>query len=83
MQKMRKILVPIDFSQESGWALRHAAALGRETGARVIALHVIDENSVRDVLLSDIAAVDGLPFLLDSYRAVPIDVILRERTLDL
>ena len=52
MQKMRKILVPIDFTQESGRALRDAVALGRETGSVVVALHVIDEKAERDVLLS-------------------------------
>jgi nucleotide-binding universal stress UspA family protein len=83
MQKVRKILVPIDFSEESGRALRDAAALGRETGAQVVALHVIDEKAERDRLLSGIAPVDGLPFLLDSDATVPVDVMLRERTLDL
>jgi len=83
MQKMRKILVPIDFSQESGLALRDAVALGRETGAQVIALHMIDGNAEGDFLRSPIAPVDGLPFLLDSYAAVPVDVMLRERNLDL
>ena len=83
MQKMRKILVPIDFTQESGRALRDAVALGRETGSQVVALHVIDEKAERDILLSGIAPVDGLPFFLDSYAAVPVDVLRRERTLDL
>jgi nucleotide-binding universal stress UspA family protein len=83
MQKMRKILVPIDFTLESGRALRDAVALGKETGSQVVALHVIDEKAERDVLLSAIAPVDGLPFFLDSYATVPVDVLRRERTLDL
>src|ERR1044071_2593014 len=83
MEKMRKILVPIDFSLESGRALRDAVALGRETGSQIVALHVIDEKAERDVLLSAIAPVDGLPFFLDSYAKVPLDVLRRERTLDL
>jgi nucleotide-binding universal stress UspA family protein len=83
MQKMRKILVPVDFSEESGRALRDAVALGRETGAQVVALHVIDEKAERDIMLSRIAPVDGLPFFLDSDAKVPIDIMLRERTLDL
>ena len=83
MHKVRKILVLIDFSEESGRALRNAVAIGRETGAQVVALHVIDENAERKILLSDIAPVDGLPFLLDGDTRVPIDVMLRERTLDL
>ncbi len=44
MAQVTKILVPIDFSPESGQALRDAAALARETWAQLIALHVIDEN---------------------------------------
>jgi len=83
MHKVRKILVPIDFSGESGRALRDAVAIGRETGAQVVALNVIDENAERNILLSDIAPVDGLPFLLDNDTRVPVDVMLRERTLDL
>ncbi|HUR71586.1 MAG TPA: universal stress protein [Candidatus Limnocylindrales bacterium] len=68
MQKIRKILVPIDFSQEAGGALRDAAVLGRETGAQVVALHVIDEKAERNVLLSAIAPVDGLPFFFGQLR---------------
>ena len=81
--RLQQILVPIDFTQESGRALRDAVALGRETGSVVVALHVIDEKAERDVLLSAIAPVDGLPFFLDSYATVPVDVLRRERTLDL
>ena len=83
MHKVTKILVPIDFSPESGRALRDAASLARETGAQLIALHVIDEKAERNILLSSIAPVAGLPFLLDSSATVPVDVMLRERTLDL
>jgi len=75
--------VPIDFSPDSGRALRDAASLARETGAQLIALHVIDEKAERNILLSSIAPVAGLPFLLDSSATVPVDVMLRERTLDL
>ena len=48
MPQVTKILVPIDFSCESGQALRDAAALARKTWAQLIALHVIDENLERD-----------------------------------
>ena len=83
MDKVRKILVPIDFSPESAQTLRDALALARETAAELIALHVIDEKAERDILLTSIAPVDGLPFLLDGAAPVALDVILRERTLDL
>ena len=83
MDKVRKILVPIDFSPESAHALRAALALAQETAAQLIALHVIDEKAERDILLTSIAPVDGLPFLLDGAAPVALDVMLRERTLDL
>lgn len=83
MHKVKKILVPIDFSPESGQALRDAASLARETWAQLIALHVIDENVERDMLLSSIVPVDGLPFPLDGSATVPLDVLMRERALDL
>ena len=83
MDKVRKILVPIDFSPESAHALRAALALAQETAAQLIALHVIDEKAERDILLTSIAPVEGLPFLLDGSAPVTLDVMLRERTLDL
>ena len=83
MDKVRKILVPIDFSPESAHALRAALALAQETSAQLIALHIIDEKAERDILLTSIAPVDGLPFLLDGAAPVALDVILRERTVDL
>ena len=83
MHKVRKILVPIDFSPESGRALRNAATLARETQAQLIALHVIDEKTERKILLSSIAPVEGLPFLFENSAPVALDVMLRERALDL
>jgi len=83
MDKVRKILVPIDFSPESAHALRAALALAQETAAQLIALHVVDEKAERDILLTAIAPVDGLPYLLDGAAPLALDVILRERTLDL
>jgi len=83
MHKVRKILVPVDFSPECGQALRDAYSLARETGAQLIALHVIDERAERDILLSHIAPVEGLPFFLNGSAFVALDVMRRERTLDL
>src|SRR5258706_14830568 len=83
MDKVSKILVPVDFSPESAQALRNAVALARKTAAQLIALHVIDEKAERDILLTSIAPVEGLPFLLDKSAPVTLDVMLRERTLNL
>jgi len=83
MARVTKILVPIDFSPDSGQALRDAAALARETWAQLIVLHVIDENLERDPLLSSVIPVDGLPYPAIGSATVPLDVLMRERALDL
>jgi nucleotide-binding universal stress UspA family protein len=43
MRKLNKILVPIDFSEESARALRYALSLAKETRAELVALHVIEK----------------------------------------
>jgi nucleotide-binding universal stress UspA family protein len=83
MQKVEKILVPIDFSDESGAALRDAVSLVHETRAKLIALHVIDVCAESDFLLSCIAPVEGFPLQLHGSRNFPLDVLRRERSLDL
>jgi nucleotide-binding universal stress UspA family protein len=83
MQKVEKILVPIDFSEESAAALRDAVSLVRDTNAKLIALHVIDVSAESDLLLSCIAPVEGFPLQLHDSRNWPLDVVRRERTLDM
>ena len=83
MQKVEKILVPIDFSGESAAALRDAVSLVRETKAKLIALHVIDVCAESDFLLSCIAPVEGFPLQLNDSRNFPMDLLRRERSLDL
>jgi nucleotide-binding universal stress UspA family protein len=83
MQKVEQILVPIDFSEESAAALRDAVSLVRETKAKLIALHVIDVCAESDFLLSCIAPVEGFPLQLNDSPSLPMDVLRRERTLDL
>jgi len=83
MQKVEKILVPIDFSAESAAALRDALSLVRETKAKLIAVHVIDVCAESDFLLSCIAPVEGFPLQLNDSRNFPMDVLRRERSLDL
>ena len=39
---VRSVLCPVDFSRNAGAALRYAAALARQTGVRLIVLHVAD-----------------------------------------
>ena len=83
MHKVEKILVPIDFSEESARALRNALALAKETKAELIALHVVERNDDRDFLLSSVAMLEGSPFPVNECRAVAVDVLLQERSLDL
>ncbi|MBM4360610.1 MAG: universal stress protein [Deltaproteobacteria bacterium] len=46
MNDIRRILVPLDFSEGSRLALRHAVALARRLGAEVHALHVWEPSPV-------------------------------------
>ena len=83
MPNVRKLLVPIDFSLESEIALRYASSLTEQIKGELIALHVIDELSEHDGLLPFIMPPEGWPFFGAEPPARPIDVLLRERTLDL
>lgn len=40
----RKILVPVDFTEVSGGAVRHALWLARETGASLVLLSIVDTS---------------------------------------
>jgi nucleotide-binding universal stress UspA family protein len=83
MDKVKKILVPIDFSADSGSALHDALPLAHETKAQLIALHIIDINSEREIFLSSLAPVGGWPCQTYGSELPPLDVLRRERTLDL
>ncbi|HVJ68905.1 MAG TPA: universal stress protein [Caulifigura sp.] len=43
MSKVRRILVPVDFSEQASQALRYGIALARSTGAELFLLHVVQE----------------------------------------
>jgi nucleotide-binding universal stress UspA family protein len=48
----KSILCPVDFSEPSEWALRYALSLTRESAARVLLLHVLEDSrdgGVRDL----------------------------------
>lgn len=49
---MKKIIVPVDFSQHSEYALKAAALLAKKKDAEIFALHMLDmvENSVNESL---------------------------------
>jgi nucleotide-binding universal stress UspA family protein len=44
MNAVRKILVPIDFSEESADGLNYAVSLAQKTQAELVALHVTQKE---------------------------------------
>lgn len=83
MSSVKKLLVPIDFSLESEKALKYASSLARQINAELIVLHVVDDLAEGDGFLPFIIPPEGWPFFGIEPPARPIDVILRERALDL
>ena len=45
MSQFKKILVPVDFSEQSANALEYAYSLARETKAEVLVVHVVKKHS--------------------------------------
>ena len=81
MSTLQKILVPVDFSEESANDLRYAVSLAQETQAELVVLHVTQEkdaNSFLDLL----AVMEGAPMLNRPAR-IPLDRLLSEKALDL
>ena len=83
MRKVEKILVPIDFSEESARALKRATALAMENGAEVLALHVVDARNLRNCFLSSLATPEDPPFMGDEPPTISLDLLLGEKALDL
>lgn len=82
MKTVQKILVPVDFSEQSAKGLNYSASLGREMKAELIVLHVFDKNE-RYLFLDALAAFEGWPSPSHSLARIPIDVWFREKALDL
>lgn len=81
MNTVRKILVPIDFSEDSANGLNYAVSLAEKTEAELVALHVTQKeeaNSFVDLL----AMMEGAP-VLNPPAGIPIDRLLREKALGL
>src|SRR5438132_1919955 len=81
MNTVRKILVPIDFSEDSANGLRYAASLAQNTHAELIVLHVTQKKEA-DAFLDLLAVMEGAP-MLNPPAAIPVDRLLREKALDL
>ncbi len=83
MRKVQKILVPVDFSEQSANGLKYAASLADEMKAELIVLHIFDKKRTSS-LLKPLAIFEGWPVSWnDSTGRIPIDVWMREKALDL
>jgi len=76
MNTIRKILVPIDFSEDSANGLNYAVSLAEKTEAELVALHVTEKeeaNSFVDLL----AMIEGAPTLIHrrAFRLIDCCVI--------
>lgn len=70
MHDVKKLLVPIDFSQESAKALMYASSLAKQLNAELIALHVVEDITEEESLLSFVFPPEGWPFLMRNRDSV-------------
>jgi hypothetical protein len=49
----------------------------------MVALHVIEKTDDSDFFMSSVAMLEGSPFPVNEFPAIPVDVLLQERSLDL
>ena len=81
MNIVRKILVPVDFSEDAANGLKYAVSLGQKTQAELIVVHVTQKKEA-DSFLDLLAVMEGSS-VLNRPTGVPIDRLLREKALDL
>lgn len=81
MNRVRKILVPINFSEDSANGLKYAVSLAQETHAELVVLHVTQKKEA-DSFLNLLAVMEGGPMLYP-LAAIPVDRLLGEKALDL
>jgi universal stress protein A len=81
MNTVRKILVPIDFSEDSADGLSYAVSLARKTQAEVVVLHVTQKKEA-NAFLDLLAVMEGAP-MLNPPATIPVDRLLSEKALDL
>jgi universal stress protein A len=81
MNTVRKILVPVDFSEDSADGLNYAVSLAQKTQAELFVLHVTQKREA-DGFLDLLAVMEGYP-TLNPAAAIPVDRLLREKALDL
>jgi nucleotide-binding universal stress UspA family protein len=81
MNTLRKILVPVDFSEDSANDLKYAVSLAQKAQAELLVLHVTQKEEA-DHFLDLLAFMEGAPAVNRPTR-IPVDRLLREKALDL
>jgi len=77
MNRLNKILVPTDLSENSRRALNYGCWLAAENQAAIVVLHVADEINAWELHCEDLA------FVGTNQKLWPIDRVLAEASLDL
>jgi nucleotide-binding universal stress UspA family protein len=81
MHEVQKILVPVNFSEDSANGLAYAVSLAEETQAELVVLHVAQKKEAES-FLDLLAVMEGSP-VLNRPTGIPVDRLLREKALDL
>jgi nucleotide-binding universal stress UspA family protein len=81
MNRLRKILVPVNFSDDSASGLNYAASLAEETQAELLVLHVAKAEEARS-FLGFLAVMEGWP-TPNTPPTISLDRLVREKALDL
>jgi nucleotide-binding universal stress UspA family protein len=81
MNRVQKILVPINFSEDSANGLKDAVSLAQETKAELLVLHVTQKKETES-FLNFLAVMEGWP-TLNPPAPIPVDRLLGEKALDL
>src|SRR5262245_19604803 len=81
MNTVGRILVPVDFCNDSAEALKSAVPLAHKTQAEVTVMHVAQKEEA-DAFLNFVALMEGFP-TLNPRATIPLDRLLREKALDL
>jgi nucleotide-binding universal stress UspA family protein len=82
MTRVRKILVPVDFSYRSAHGLRYAAALAREMNAELTVLYIAEEPERSDFFES-LVVCELQSAVAKRNNGISLDRLAQERTLDL
>jgi len=81
MEKGRKFLIPVDFSEHSASGLKYAVALAQETQAELVVLHVAEKPNTENYWHL-IAVMEGYPICRNA-AGVNSDQLRHARSLDL